>query len=534
MANISVDAALQLVARDQMQLKAVVSPNKSLPFLIAGKAEIADLADLAGPELRHRARRQPRPLAEHQGAARARASTPTALDFVTIGQPNVRAQALAAGQIDATTMSIGVWLSLPGPDRAARPRRAGRLLRGGAGDATRSTWCPTRCWPSGRDDVDRRGARPRQGLARLRRASRELWVDAMATARPDVDRATLEMLAPHLRGQLERQRRAEPRRARRRPSTGPTRRPDFEGLRRSSFDEWVDLGVLERGAGQRRRRARARPARPLTLPVRACPLGARRRARGPGSRSATSRRRSAAPAPARGSRRWPTCRSTSAGDRFVSLVGPSGCGKTTLLRLINGLIAPDGGEVLVDGAPPRPGPRHGLRLPVVPADPLGDRRATTSPSGSRSTACPTALRRERAARYLELVGLSRFADAYPNELSGGMKQRAALARALATEPDILLMDEPFASIDAQTRELMQIELMRIWGERRGRGRLRHPQRRRGGPARRPGAADGPAAGPHPRELRRAACRGRAGTTTCAPAPSSPSCAACSGSASAPW
>ncbi len=69
--------------------------------------------------------------------------------------------------------------------------------------------------------------------------------------------------------------------------------------------------------------------------------------------------------------------------------------------------------------------------------------------------------------HLELVGLTRFADAYPHELSGGMKQRAALARALVTEPDILLMDEPFASIDAQTRELMQMELMRIWGERRG-------------------------------------------------------------------
>jgi NitT/TauT family transport system ATP-binding protein len=76
-------------------------------------------------------------------------------------------------------------------------------------------------------------------------------------------------------------------------------------------------------------------------------------------------------------------------------------------------------------------------------------------------------RRERVGHYLDLVGLTRFAHSYPTELSGGMKQRVALARALATEPSILLMDEPFASIDAQTRGLMQFELMRIWSERKG-------------------------------------------------------------------
>jgi NitT/TauT family transport system ATP-binding protein len=80
---------------------------------------------------------------------------------------------------------------------------------------------------------------------------------------------------------------------------------------------------------------------------------------------------------------------------------------------------------------------------------------------------PAAERAARVARYLDLVGLARFAGAYPSELSGGMKQRAALARALASEPAVLLMDEPFASIDAQTRELMQVELMRIWWARRG-------------------------------------------------------------------
>jgi NitT/TauT family transport system ATP-binding protein len=153
-------------------------------------------------------------------------------------------------------------------------------------------------------------------------------------------------------------------------------------------------------------------------------------------------------------------------DRFVSLVGPSGCGKTTLLRLIDGLVTPDSGKVLVDGRPPRPGPRMGFVFQSFRLIPWATVAGNVA-FGLEINGFPEALRRERTARYLELVGLSRFADAYPSELSGGMKQRAALARALATEPDILLMDEPFASIDAQTRELMQYELMRIWGARRG-------------------------------------------------------------------
>jgi NitT/TauT family transport system ATP-binding protein len=154
------------------------------------------------------------------------------------------------------------------------------------------------------------------------------------------------------------------------------------------------------------------------------------------------------------------------GDSFVSLVGPSGCGKTTLLRLINGLVAPDAGEVLVDGAPPRPGPRMSFVFQSFRLIPWATVADNVGFALDVNGAAP-ALRRERVAHYVELVGLSRFAGAYPNELSGGMKQRAALARALATEPEILLMDEPFASIDAQTRELMQYELLRIWGERRG-------------------------------------------------------------------
>ena len=153
-------------------------------------------------------------------------------------------------------------------------------------------------------------------------------------------------------------------------------------------------------------------------------------------------------------------------DSFVSLVGPSGCGKTTLLRLIDGLLAPDAGSVRVDGAPPRPGPRMGFVFQSFRLIPWASVEANVG-FGLALAGISAAERRERVRAHLDLVGLGRFADAYPHELSGGMKQRAALARALVTEPEILLMDEPFASIDAQTRELMQMELLRIWGARRG-------------------------------------------------------------------
>lgn len=149
---------------------------------------------------------------------------------------------------------------------------------------------------------------------------------------------------------------------------------------------------------------------------------------------------------------------------FVSLLGPSGCGKTTVLRIVDGLLAPDSGRVLVSGAPPRPGPNMGFVFQSFRLIPWSTIRGNVE--FALIEAIPDrAERRERADRYIELVGLSRFADAYPSELSGGMRQRVALARALAAEPDILLLDEPFASIDAQTRELMQMELMRLWSAR---------------------------------------------------------------------
>ena len=148
-------------------------------------------------------------------------------------------------------------------------------------------------------------------------------------------------------------------------------------------------------------------------------------------------------------------------NTFVTLVGPSGCGKTTLLRMLNGLIRPDEGEIRVGGEPPRPGPHMGFvfqSFRLMPWRTIRSNVAFTVEVHGMSAA----ERNARADHYLEMVGLRKFADAYPSELSGGMKQRAALARALIAEPRYLLMDEPFASLDAQTREFMQAELMRIW------------------------------------------------------------------------
>jgi NitT/TauT family transport system ATP-binding protein len=148
-------------------------------------------------------------------------------------------------------------------------------------------------------------------------------------------------------------------------------------------------------------------------------------------------------------------------NKFVTLVGPSGCGKTTLLRMLNGLIRPNSGEILVEGRQPAPGPHVGFVFQSFRLLPWRTVRANVAFSlelhGVGAAECGA-----RADRYLEMVGLSRFAESYPSELSGGMKQRVALARALVPEPHILLMDEPFAALDAQTREFMQLELMRIW------------------------------------------------------------------------
>lgn len=151
-----------------------------------------------------------------------------------------------------------------------------------------------------------------------------------------------------------------------------------------------------------------------------------------------------------------------AAGEFLVLVGPSGCGKSTLLDLLGGLSRPTTGEILLDGVPVTgPGLDRGIVFQQYALLPWRTARKNIE-FGLEAKGLPAAERRERAEHYLELVGLQAFADRYPHELSGGMKQRVAIARSLAFDPEVLLMDEPFAALDAQTRESLQDELLRIW------------------------------------------------------------------------
>jgi NitT/TauT family transport system ATP-binding protein len=151
----------------------------------------------------------------------------------------------------------------------------------------------------------------------------------------------------------------------------------------------------------------------------------------------------------------------SAGE-FVALVGPSGCGKTTLLDLIGGLTQADRGKILIGGREiDGPGLDRGIVFQQYALFPWKTALGNIE-FGLEAKGIAKRERAERARRFLDLVGLGAFADCYPHELSGGMKQRVAIARALSYEPDVLLMDEPFAALDAQTRENLQEELLRIW------------------------------------------------------------------------
>ena len=151
---------------------------------------------------------------------------------------------------------------------------------------------------------------------------------------------------------------------------------------------------------------------------------------------------------------------------FVAIVGPSGCGKTTFLNAVDGLIPIDGGVILIDGRPVTGPGRDRAMVFQTPAllpwrNVLGNVVYGLELQGRLGKEAVS-----RSKHYIHLVGLSGFEGYYPHELSGGMQQRVNLARALVLEPSILLLDEPFASLDAQTREFMQAELLRIWKETR--------------------------------------------------------------------
>ena len=154
-------------------------------------------------------------------------------------------------------------------------------------------------------------------------------------------------------------------------------------------------------------------------------------------------------------------------DEFISIVGPSGCGKSTLLYLLGGFLPLEHGEILVDGQPvTRPGPERGIVFQhfalfpwkTVRQNVLLRPRAQEDGSGASAT--------RWRDKYIDLVKLKGFEDFWPAQLSGGMRQRVAIARTLVTDPDVLLMDEPFGALDAQTRGILQEELLAIWSASR--------------------------------------------------------------------
>ena len=149
---------------------------------------------------------------------------------------------------------------------------------------------------------------------------------------------------------------------------------------------------------------------------------------------------------------------------FVGIVGPSGCGKSTLLSLVAGFAMPTSGEVLFDGGPvASPDPRRGVMFQDYALFPWRTVQGNVE-FGPFARGIDAGARRTAARHYIEMVGLNGFEDRYPHELSGGMRQRCALARLLANEPEVWLMDEPLAAVDLQTRNILQDELLRLWGD----------------------------------------------------------------------
>ncbi|MGN0157661.1 MAG: ABC transporter ATP-binding protein [Brotaphodocola sp.] len=149
-------------------------------------------------------------------------------------------------------------------------------------------------------------------------------------------------------------------------------------------------------------------------------------------------------------------------NEFICLFGPGQCGKTTLINLIAGFEMPTSGTITVNGEPVTgPGPDRGVVFQNIVVFPWLTTMGNVE-YGLKMTGMPKKERQERAQKYINLVGLQGFEHSYPVQLSGGMKQRVGIARAYCIEPQVMLMDEPFGALDAQTRYLMQEELQRIW------------------------------------------------------------------------
>ena len=195
--------------------------------------------------------------------------------------------------------------------------------------------------------------------------------------------------------------------------------------------------------------------------------------------------------------------------RFVSLIGPSGCGKSTIFNIVAGLLQPSGGRVFIDGADATGTiGRVGYMLQkdlLLPWRTVLDNVIL----GMEIQGLPLRQARERALPLLRRYGLAGFEYAYPNSLSGGMRQRAALLRTLLFDTDVILLDEPFGALDAQTKLQMQEWLLAAVGRLRQDGGVRHPRRRGSHLSVRRSARDGDAARPHHRNHRGSICRGRA-------------------------
>jgi NitT/TauT family transport system substrate-binding protein len=240
MANISVDAALQLVARDQMKLKAILSPNKALPYVIAAKDSIATIADLAGKNfgigrvgsLDH---------SLSTAVMRTKGVDPEKVNFVAAGQPNERGIALASGQIDATTMSIGVWLSLP--DKTGLKILVGQEEYYAAAPVLNKVNVVTDAVLAAKRDQVAAVTRALIKASRDFAAHPELWVEGMVKARPEVARETLEQLGKSfvaswsVNGGLNKDEIAK-------TVDWTYTGPDFKELRKVTLDEWVDLSVI--------------------------------------------------------------------------------------------------------------------------------------------------------------------------------------------------------------------------------------------------------------------------------------------------